>query len=181
MASINAKGGPMLYASFKLDIQRRKTAAIYAWINHYAPVLISVWNSLTERLAEWLLAAITIGWGWVLLQPGDTFQGLTFAAMKSWMSEEQWTVFFLLGGSARIAMLTINGHWRKSPHLRMLAAASSFWVWVFLAIGFALAGNNSPGALIYSLFGFSELVNVFRASRDAGFNDEKAALSKGIG
>lgn len=166
----------MFFASLKLQIEKRKSAALYTWLNHYAPVLVSVWMSITERCAEWTLGAITLGWGWALLQPGDTFAVSTYDTMRGWMSEEWWTVFFLIGGSARLIMLTINGHWRKSPHLRMVAAATTFWVWVFLAIGFALAGTNSPGAFTYSIFALAELINVFRAARDAGFNDELAAL-----
>ncbi|EAU40277.1 hypothetical protein FP2506_03585 [Fulvimarina pelagi HTCC2506] len=133
-----------------------------------------IWHSVCERLAEWLLTIWLLNWG-VTLAYGGTFEAPAFAVLKSWASIETWSLFCLIGGGGRLMLLILNGGWRKSPHFRVLAALGTVPFWVAVAYGFQLSGTNTTGTGAYYACIVAEIVSMYRATSEAGWNDGRAA------
>ncbi|MER0239014.1 hypothetical protein [Fulvimarina sp. MAC8] len=136
--------------------------------------LRGIWHSVCERLAEWLLTIWLLNWG-VALAYGGTFEAPSFAVLKSWASIDTWSLFCLVGGGGRLMLLIANGGWRKSPHFRVLAALGTIPLWAAFAFGFPLSGTTASGAGVYYACILAELVSMHRATREAGWNDGRAA------
>ena len=136
--------------------------------------LRGIWHSLCERLAEWLLTFWLLSWG-VALAHGGAFDAAALSVLRDWASIETWTLFCLIGGGGRLALLIVNGGWRKSPHFRVLAALGTIPLWTAFALGLHQSGSLASGAGAYYACLLSELVSMYRATREAGWNDGRAA------
>ncbi|MEF2073466.1 hypothetical protein [Consotaella aegiceratis] len=147
-----------------------------SWARHdvhlwFLRLVSRIWHSICDRLTDWLLTGFTLAWGITLAGEGDTFALSSFAVIKTWAPEMAWAVACLIVGFARLALLIINGAWRKSPHLRIAAALGTIPLWTLLSIGYHLAHSGVPGDLIYALCALAEIVSAYRASIEAGYND----------
>lgn len=131
-----------------------------------------IWHSICDRLAEWMMTAWTINFGWSLLS-GKTFDNPSFAILQAWASIEAWTLFCLAGGTARLVLLIANGGWKKSPHFRVCAAFCTFWLWLAIAKGIELADTGSTGVGAYTIAALGELISMYRALKEAAWNDGK--------
>ena len=79
------------------------------------------------RLSEWAPALMITALGWVLMINETLMQPSSkgYTMMLQIADQETWAVAMLAFGVARLAVLLINGAWRRSPHARALAAALS--------------------------------------------------------
>ena len=71
---------------------------------------IRIQHRFGPRMTEWMLAAITAGWGAVLLLPTETFDQPTWAGFRSIFRDEvilAQVMIFL--GMLRIGGLIVNG------------------------------------------------------------------------
>ncbi|MEN3791800.1 hypothetical protein [Fulvimarina sp. MAC3] len=136
--------------------------------------LRGIWHSLCERLAEWLLTLWLLNWG-IVLAYGGAVDAPVVKVLEPWATIESWALFCLLGGGGRLALLIVNGGWRKSPHFRVLAALGTIPLWAAFAYGFHQSGSIASAAGAYYACIFSELVSMYRATREAGWNDGRAA------
>lgn len=122
---------------------------------------------MTTRATEWLLAsqigvvgvALTIphaapddfGWLWAVAPP------------------LRWTLAAILIMVLRMAALTINGRWRRSPLLRATGAVLGIMWWLALAL-IVTAGSKgalSPKALVFVTFAGWEFHACWRCGMDA--------------
>lgn len=80
------------------------------------------------REVEWLTTFLIFSWGFFLLLPGDTYAN-SGSFLPPFSNETLWGLVAILLSVVRCAALIINGHWRRSPLLRMIlsALAASFW------------------------------------------------------
>ena len=81
-------------------------------------------------------------------------------------------MFALLIGSGRLAALLINGHWRWSPHLRLVLALFSAAGWAAVVVGVWSFGRPTLGHVVYPWLALADLYAVSRALRDARISDE---------
>lgn len=135
------------------------------------------------RVSEWTPAVIITGLGWVLLVNEAlmrTGTGKGYALMLSIAEQRTWAISLIVFGLCRITILFINGAWRRSPIARALAAALSMFFWTQIMLSFAPVFGFAFVA--YAGFLGMDLVNIFRAMRDARIVDDAfAAREQGNG
>jgi hypothetical protein len=101
----------------------------------------------SDRLVEWLSSIVLIGWALVLMQPGDTLRGTSFAEfLRYGVSEEAIAGSFALVGGLRVAALFINGRWPRTPLIRMAGAGGT-------RSGAAAANRTPPPDPLFPLGG----------------------------
>ncbi|MDY8109870.1 hypothetical protein U0C82_12040 [Fulvimarina sp. 2208YS6-2-32] len=136
-------------------------------------VLRGVWHSVCDRLAEWLLTIWLLDWG-LTLAHGGTFESPAVSVMTSWARIEAWQLFCLVGGGCRLLLLVVNGGWRKSPHVRVFASLATMPLWAVVAYGLQMSGTDAVGAGAYYACVLAEMVGMYRATKEAGWNDGRA-------
>ena len=130
------------------------------------------------RRSEWVMAAMMMGWGALVLRPSDIFeQSPAWQPLAAWASEPVWGTAALLIGALRLCALIINGtfyqswYGRWSPHVRALASFLSCFIWMQLSWGLLNAPIVSTGLSIYPGLLVLDLMNVAAAASDAGKMD----------
>lgn len=120
------------------------------------------------RKMEWIIAAMMVHMGYLLIQPVRTFSNSTvFDIVSQYLTEQQWAVLFLLFGSVRLVVLFLNGVYiRQSAEVRIALSGISFlilsvWVWGFDALPIV-----SIGSAVFKWLAIGELANVWQASAD---------------
>lgn len=124
------------------------------------------------RATEWMLAAIktTIGVG--LLSPVPFFENPTMAGMRALASQTTWGWVALIAGLLHLAMLYVNGTWRRSPHLRAFCSGIGTVFWFQVCLGFSASPVPTTAWLIYPWILLFSLRNVVAAMQDARTADE---------
>lgn len=128
-----------------------------------------------DRGLEWFSAFVMLSWGVTLALPGDTLSGPSYAAFGRFgMTEEAWAGVFSAVGLARLVALYINGHWPKSPHIRMLGSLFGAISWGQVAYLLTLStyfttGIAATGTAVYSLLALADLFGIARAAFDARY------------
>lgn len=125
------------------------------------------------RMCEWLLGAVMLMWGFVLLLPSLAFERPAFSAIRTLMSEETLAYVCLLVGVARLTVLGFNGMFWPLYHLRALLSIVFMMFWFFITLGFVASGDVGQWLASYPLFVFAEGINALRAAADAGRNDRR--------
>lgn len=132
-------------------------------------IYVRLQHRFGPRILEWFIASVTLAWGAVLLLPSPTFAGPAWAVLAALLPEEAWGVLIFGLGLTRLGGLFVNGALpRVTPWIRMVAAGVGFLLWVGICFGFALTGIVSTWIAVYPSFAVAELVNIYRASHDAG-------------
>lgn len=128
------------------------------------------------RFAEWIMAGIVFSLGWSLLTEPNTFAvNPIFTEIKRWISQPVLGMFCLMFlGLGRAAVLTINGMWRQSPHLRALMAFAGCFFWLDLCFGLSHSGHQPISISVYQWFILIEARTVYVAMKDARVADERA-------
>lgn len=128
-----------------------------------------------KRLAEWGLALVLLLFGIILLQPAATFASPNFELMARVFPEEVWAAGCMAIGAVRLTVLVINGLWRRSPHLRVICAFLSIFVWTQVSLSFFVAGENvSTGLAVYPVFVLLDMISTYRAAAEARASDDRA-------
>lgn len=122
------------------------------------------------RISEWMIALQTFTFGAVLLLPNETYNtSPVFNFLRHVVSEEVLGIFMLAIGATHLVALTINGARQDvTPTLRAVSAFIGFMAWTLISFSFALSGVVSTWIAIYPFIAGFELVNMYRATHDAG-------------
>lgn len=129
---------------------------------------------LGRRWSEWSLAWVHTIFGATLVWPGSTYDASPIhGALAALAPETAMGAAFLAVGLARLAALTINGFWHRSPAIRMWGSCFGFAAFSALAAGFgvhaiAAHGVLSTAAGTYAVLAVTDLGNIWRASCDVG-------------
>lgn len=128
------------------------------------------------RMSEWTPAGTVAFLGWILtVNPNlmTSAQSSAYDLMLSIASQPAWSAVLMIFGAARLAILLINGAWRRSPLARAAMAFLSCFLWTQIMLSFlpvfGLAFGMSVGFLV------TDVINVFRAMRDARTVDDAYA------
>jgi hypothetical protein len=133
-------------------------------------VWIRIQHRFGARMTEWILALITFLWGAVLLLPSVTFEQPAWAGFRIiFGNEELLGTLMVVLGIMRIGGLIVNGA-RKTvtPWIRVASATFGFMIFVGITAGYGLSGVVSTWLAVYPVFALVEILNMYRASRDAG-------------
>jgi len=133
-------------------------------------VWIRIQHRFGARMTEWILALITFLWGAVLLLPSVTFEQPAWAGFRIiFGNEELLGTLMVILGIMRIVGLVVNGARKKiTPWIRVASASVGFMIFVGITAGYSLSGVVSTWLAIYPVFALVEILNMYRASRDAG-------------
>lgn len=140
------------------------------------------WASLKKtfpvRKSEWVFAFMTLGLWLVFSLNDDLFsQSPGYNGLARLASQATWAWFFFVIGIGRVAVLFINGGWRRSPHWRAVFAFLNCLVWYRLAIGLApnvgIGIVMMPGILILDGFNFKQAAVEAAASEGLHIGDRK--------
>jgi len=126
------------------------------------------------RLAEWYAAILLFALGWILWVKPDLMQSEPsgiYGLMKLVATQPQWSIGIMMFACMRLAVLTINGAWRRSPHLRWISALLSMFFWMQIALSFRVVENLSLVFAIGILL--LDFANMIRAAYDARIADYK--------
>jgi hypothetical protein len=122
------------------------------------------------RVPEWIMAAVLLGWSFMLSSDPDTFQrSADFAELARYGDEIFWSTICLLVALLRLVALIVNGtfhQFRYAPHLpaslRLSPACSGGKsLGVFIAW---LGGAPGTGVVAYIGYMAFEGWNLFRAA-----------------
>jgi hypothetical protein len=135
--------------------------------------------TIKDRVAEWYMGAMLALMGLGLaVQPLIFTANPFFAEFLRVARPHVWAAGLLLIGLGRLAALTINGAWRRSPHLRVAMAFLSMFVWYQMsALAWEVKFPNL-GVVMYPAMLALEVYCVYFAACDAGLSDEAAKAQR---
>jgi len=130
-------------------------------------------ETFPARASEWALASMLFLWSFALAGTPDLFErpNSPFGPLLGLMTQNQWAWLCFVAGLVRLVSLTINGAWRRTPHLRAFTAFISAGFWFYIASGIVMSGNGTTGLAIYPVLFLLDVYNVMRAVGDAGSAD----------
>lgn len=136
------------------------------------------------RSTEWMLGAMKLSWGLLLLLPYDVFRAPGTAAMMRGMAalapQVVWGWIGFIAGIFHLSALWVNGTRRRSPHLRAFCSGVGVLFWFQVTIGLFSSGVMSTGWAIYPWMVLFSVYNVVRAMQDARVSDERARASRSL-
>jgi hypothetical protein len=143
-------------------------------------MLISLHEHFKIRLTDWLLSAILLSWGMALFAVNPKVWLLpTFSGLSSIAGQFTWAVVATGLALARLGALFVNGAVRRSPHLRLIGAFLSIFIWVQLSLGVLFGDLVGPGIAIFPWLALADMLNVHRAAQDAWTSDTRARQLRG--
>jgi len=138
----------------------------------FAHFASSLRETFPARASEWALGLMLFNWSVVLSANPDLLTtSATLRPLTDVMDQGMWALLCLVGGAGRLAMLAVNGGWRRSPHLRALSAFLSCLFWFLVSVGIIQSGQVNTGLAIYPILFILDAYNVIRAMGDAGSAD----------
>lgn len=123
----------------------------------------------SERLTEWLFAAMMVAWGAYLFFPVHTFDAPQYAMLSAIADEKVWGAFSISIGGLRMLALYVNGAVRQTPLIRALGAVMGVIWWLVLSYLFiaAPAEHMPAGVVWYPIFVVFEGISCIRTGADA--------------
>lgn len=139
----------------------------------FSYMIRSLRDTFPTRNSEWGLATMLLLWGVILdFDPTLFARSPSFDGMARLFDQSTWAVLCFLTGVGRLAMLTVNGFWRRSPHLRAMGAFLGSGFWFQITLSFLQSETTSTGLAIYPVLFLLDAYNVLRALGDAGHTDK---------
>jgi hypothetical protein len=138
------------------------------------------------RWAEWSSAVVLLSIGLMLsintnlmVSAVANGYGRGYELLLAIAGQSVWATLLTVFGSCRLAILLINGAWRRSPIARAVTAFLSCFFWTQLVLSFqptfGFAFVMACGWLL------TDIVNIMRAARDARTVNDVLARGKGSG
>ncbi len=144
-------------------------------------IIMKLGSHFPLRVVDWLVACVVLTWGVVCLNVGgETWYLPMYESLRLYASQAAWGWIAIALGSFRVMFLFINGAMRKSPHLRMIGAFLTAFMWLQLSFSMFQSEYNSIAATaIYPWLFLADIYNVYRAAQDAKLADYGAGLASG--
>lgn len=127
----------------------------------------SLQETFEVRASEWMLTGATLSLAIVFFANDGMFVKESFSGLRQLINDRLvWAWLFLVVGTVRLVVLTVNGAYWRTPHLRALTAFLCSGVWFLMCVGFVRNGAvlAAMAPWIFLLDGY----NVKRASKEAG-------------
>lgn len=128
---------------------------------------------MKNRRVEYLSASIMVGWAAILALPGNTIrENDAFSSFidRGW-TETELAVLLGVAGVTWLGALWVNGHHRRSPVVRCLAAMVGALTWshvcILLVTNAIQSGVASTGIAVYGLLALFDLFSCYRSAADA--------------
>lgn len=131
-------------------------------------------ETFPTRASEWALGTMLTLWGIILTSNTDLFDDSpSLYKLGEFAPQSTWALLCLIAGVGRLAMLAVNGSWRRSPHLRAVSAFISCFFWFKISHGLVEAGTFGTGLAVYPVLFLLDVYNTIRAAGDSGTADRR--------
>ena len=139
----------------------------------------SLVETFEARASEWMLTGATLSLSVVFFLNTEMFYAPVLSGMRNICdNRHMWCLLFFIVGSIRLSVLTINGHYYRTPHFRAITAFFSAGVWFILCLSFMR--NGSVMIAIVPWIFFQDCYNARRAAREAGKSEFGQRYLRGI-
>ncbi len=129
--------------------------------------LESLRETFEARASEWMLACATLSLAFVFFLNINMFYSEAFEGLRGINNNRYfWGMAFFVVGAIRLSVLTINGSYYRTPHMRAVTAFFCAGVWFMLCVAFAR--NGSVLIAITPWIFFLDAYNTVRAAKEAG-------------
>lgn len=123
-------------------------------------------QTFRERAMEWLVSAGLTGWGLIVIESPGLFARPYFAALAQIWPQWAWGWAAFMIGLMRLAVLFINGAWRRTPMFRQIGCGFGLLVWSCLLFGALSVDYRAPGAATYATLFLMDAVSLSFAAAD---------------
>lgn len=119
-----------------------------------------------ERQMEWALTGAAMGWGALLINSPQAFDRPFYHPLARMASPQVWGWSMFLLGTMGVAVLFINGAWRRTPVCRQIASVGRMFAWSGLLFGCLSFEVQTPAAMIYAMVLIMEGMALSNATAD---------------
>lgn len=137
--------------------------------------MAAFWRGITAhfllRRPDWIMAGILAGVGLALWLNPRLFtsdaKAYQYVYLSVIVSQAHWALICLAIGLVRLGALAVNGTFPPfafSPHLRLVGAALTCFLWLQVALAVMFAGEWNTAAPVYLGLLFFDLSNVYVAA-----------------
>lgn len=144
--------------------------------------LIEAINVRTGRRMEWFSAMTMLGWGLLLITPNMVFEpfGIYSSLVRRGIDPVVVGAIFCIIGTAWLLALWSNGHWHRSPSIRVFGSLIGAAVWGWVATSLVVDGMRSTmvniGTVTYVFMSLYNLDAAYSAARDMEWGRRKGAV-----
>lgn len=131
------------------------------------------------RATEWMLAAMKVSFGFVLLLPNPTFSNPYMAGLAHVADQRTWGSIAFIFGVVHLTALWINGTKQKSPHWRAACSLVGVLFWFQVCLGIYGTLMINTGMAVYPWLVIFSIRNVWVSMTDARLSDDKARTQNG--
>lgn len=130
--------------------------------------------TLRRRSAEWIVSVALLLWGIIVtLTPGLFGQG-NYINMENIAPQWIWGGGAMVVAIFRLFLLTINGWWKPSAHLRALGSLLSLLGWSAIIICYVTLPTWIPNVATIGALAVIDLTSLWYAAEDAALVDKPA-------
>ena len=132
----------------------------------YRRQIYVLFNSDTS-FTEQMMAAVYIGWGYILLwvMPDLISTNPNYGAMGIFAQQWFWGGWFLITGLLKLLGSALYGVLDKPSSIKIIrsfGAIMGTFIWSFIAIMFSRGSSAITGAVVYSVFASSCVLTMYR-------------------
>jgi len=121
---------------------------------------------MKDRRLEWSLAVGTFGFGMWLVDSAASMDSQAYAVLRSWLSENDWAIMFILTGTLHMVALGINGRAWWTPFIRTSVTSINALIYASFATGFWIIDQSSTAVFMYSWACSQALICIYGAVKD---------------
>lgn len=130
-------------------------------------LIVRMRQHFRERQMEWALAAMSTGWGAILMSSPQTLDRPFYAPLRRMFDAATWGWGMFLMGLLGLVVLFINGAWRRTPFFRQVSSGGRVLTWAALLFGCLSVEWQTPAAMIYAGILAMEIMALSNATADA--------------
>lgn len=130
-------------------------------------LLVRLSDTFRERAPEWIMSSILLGWGVMLLLPGDLFVRPFYHQLARIAAQHSWGIVMFTIGLMRLTALYINGSRQETPVVRQIGCLFGMLMWLFLTFSAVTLDHRSPAAINYCALFVLDMIMFSYAARDA--------------
>lgn len=131
-------------------------------------IVLGVARTFPARAVEWLISGILVSWGVFLLTHPQLFaENPVFDNLDQTAPQYMWGGMAVMAGIIRATALWINGHWTRTPMIRVITSFVSAFIWTQVFLGVAQSRVDAVQIVLYPWFIAGDIYSALRAASDA--------------
>jgi len=140
------------------------------------------------RKMEWVMAGLSLCWGYYVLnhpdiftnhQTAPLFAGMAAMVPDGWEPASFWGGLAFWVGMIRGIALYINGAHVRTPVVRVIAAFLTMFVFTQVCQGLWASGLPNPGLVVYPWLVVADMLSAYTAANDAIHAEVQRRIERG--